>query len=44
MSSVRTVAGIAAVIAGLATLAAAEAPPPQQCGPCGSDWVAYEST
>ena len=38
MSSVRSFLGVAAVVAGLATHAAAQ----QQCGPCGSDWVAYE--
>ena len=38
MGSVRTFLGIAAVVAGFATHAAAQ----QQCGPCGSDWVAYE--
>ena len=38
MSSVRTFLGVAAVVAGFATHAAAQ----QQCGPCGSDWVAYE--
>ena len=40
MGSVRTFAGIAALVAGLATHAAAQ----QQCGPCGSDWVSYEMT
>jgi hypothetical protein len=38
MGSVKTFAGIAALVAGLATHAAAQ----QQCGPCGSDWVSYE--
>ena len=38
MSSVWTFVAMAAVVAGLATHAAAQ----QQCGPCGSDWVAYE--
>src|SRR6185369_12404695 len=38
MSSVRTFVAMAAAVAGLATHAAAQ----QQCGPCGSDWVAYE--
>ena len=38
MSSVWTFVAMAAVVAGLATHAAAQ----QQCGPCGSDWVSYE--